>query len=77
MLFRSAPDAARGFILDGFPRTIPQAEAMKQAGVGIDVVLEIDVADSEIIERMSGRRVHLASGRTYHIRQPAQGRRQG
>jgi adenylate kinase len=55
-------------MFDGFPRTIPQAEAMKEAGVPIDFVLEIDVPDSEIISRMSGRRVHPASGRTYHVK---------
>ena len=60
-------DCAKGFLFDGFPRTIPQADAMKEAGVGIDAVVEIDVPDGEIIKRMSGRRVHLASGRTYHV----------
>ncbi len=61
-------DCQAGYLFDGFPRTLPQAEAMKVAGVALDYVLEIDVADEEIIERMSGRRVHPASGRTYHIR---------
>ncbi len=63
-----AADCAPGYLFDGFPRTIAQAEATKQAGVTIDFVLEIDVPDGEIIERMSGRRVHPASGRTYHVR---------
>jgi adenylate kinase len=61
-------DCQSGYMFDGFPRTIPQAEAMKEAGVPIDYVLEIDVPDSEIINRMSGRRVHVASGRTYHVK---------
>ncbi len=61
------PDCAQGYMFDGFPRTIPQAEAMKEAGVPIDYVLEIDVPDQEIITRMAGRRVHVASGRTYHV----------
>jgi adenylate kinase len=61
-------DCAKGFLFDGFPRTIPQAEALKSAGVAIDAVLEIDVPDASIVERMSGRRVHLASGRTYHLK---------
>ena len=60
-------DCAGGFLFDGFPRTMAQAEALKEHGVGIDAVVEIDVDDEEIIKRMSGRRVHLASGRTYHI----------
>ena len=61
-------DCRAGYLFDGFPRTLPQAEAMKAAGAAIDFVLEIDVADSEIVERMSGRRVHPASGRTYHLK---------
>ena len=61
-------DCKAGYMFDGFPRTIPQAEAMKDAGVPIDFVLEIDVPDEPIIERMSGRRAHLPSGRTYHVK---------
>jgi len=60
-------DCAKGFLFDGFPRTIPQADALREAGVTVDAVVEIDVPDEEIIKRMSGRRVHLASGRTYHV----------
>jgi len=60
-------DCARGFIIDGFPRTIPQAEALRDAGIDIDCVVEIEVGDDEILRRMSGRRVHPASGRTYHV----------
>src|SRR3954465_4506512 len=63
-----APDCKQGYLFDGFPRTIPQAEAMKNAGVALDYVLEIDVPDDDIIGRMSGRRVHPASGRTYHVK---------
>lgn len=61
-------DCQKGYLFDGFPRTIPQAQAMKEAGVAIDYVVEIDVPDSDIVERMAGRRSHLPSGRTYHIK---------
>ena len=62
-----ASDCAKGYLFDGFPRTIPQGEALRDAGVGVDYVVEIDVPPEDIIARMSGRRVHLASGRTYHV----------
>jgi len=62
------PDCAQGYLFDGFPRTLAQAEAMRAAGLGVDILLEIDVPDEEIIARMAGRRVHLGSGRTYHVK---------
>ncbi|HEX5865909.1 MAG TPA: adenylate kinase [Casimicrobiaceae bacterium] len=62
------PDCSSGYLFDGFPRTIPQADALRDAGVALDYVLEIDVPDAAIVERMSGRRVHPASGRTYHVK---------
>jgi adenylate kinase len=61
------PDAAKGFIFDGFPRTLAQAEALRSAGVNLDAVVELDVGDDDILRRMSGRRVHPGSGRTYHV----------
>ena len=62
-----APDCANGFIMDGFPRTLPQADSLRSAGIDIDFVVELETDDNEILRRMSGRRVHLASGRSYHI----------
>jgi len=62
-----APDCTNGFIMDGFPRTLPQSEALRQAGIDIDFVIEVEVGDGEILRRMSGRRIHPASGRSYHV----------
>lgn len=64
----SEDDCASGYLLDGFPRTIAQAEGMKKLGIGVDFVVELQVVDAEIIERISGRRIHLASGRVYHVK---------
>jgi len=63
-----SPDCGKGYLFDGFPRTLPQAQAMRDRGVGIDCVLEIDVDGDEIVQRLSGRRVHPGSGRTYHLK---------
>jgi len=62
------PDCGKGYLFDGFPRTIPQADALRDAGIGLDYVVEIEVPEADIIDRMSGRRVHPASGRSYHVR---------
>ena len=64
----TAPDCDKGYLFDGFPRTLPQADALKDAGIDLDFVVEIAVPEEDIIERMSGRRVHPASGRSYHVR---------